>query len=126
MSHITKLQTQMTDLDCIKEALQENNFNFSEGGVAKAYGSRTIKGDLVVNNGRAYDIAFVKQNNGTYSVEADWYSGGPTRQQFIKQITQSYAVAKTLKAVKKNPKLRVIKQEKLANGTRRIRVGVMG
>jgi hypothetical protein len=126
MSHITKLATEMNDIDCIKEALSECGYEYTEDSVAQAYGSQKIKGDIVVHQaGGAYDIAFIKQADETYNVEADWWGSSIKREDFVEQITQNYAVAKTLKEVKKDPRLTVLKKEKLSNGTERIRVGIM-
>jgi len=126
MSHITKLQTKMTDVDCIKEALEEGGFTYTENGVAVAYGSQKIKGDIIAHqSGRAFDIAFVKQGDDTYSIEADWYGRGIKREDFIKQITQNYAAAKIVKEIQNDPRISMLDKEKLPNGTERIRIGVL-
>ena len=126
MSHITKISTAMSDIDCIKEALTEHGYSFTENSVATAYGSARINGDLVVKNKGAYDIAFVKQGDGSYDIQSDWYGHGAiTREKFIQQIKHTYAVVKAVNEVKKHPQLHVLKKEKLANGTSRIRVSVL-
>ena len=126
MSHITKIATKMNDIDCIKEALDVNNYTHVDGGVAKTFRG-TTNGDLIVKrDGNAYDIAFVKEENGNYTVKADWWRSDITEAEFVTQIKQSYAASKIAKEVKKNPSLRMIKKEELANGTQRIRISTMG
>ncbi len=99
MSHFTKCALKVTNLVALKRALAEMGLTFSEAEVGQHVYVRGYKGakenaDVVVNMGK-YDIGFVKQEDGTYQMVADWWgievTGHGTQEEFEEKVNQQYA-----------------------------------
>jgi len=105
MSHFTTVQTQIHDLVCLKEALADLGYVFTE---AEAHQSVRVRGyldqkeqaDLVIQASRTYDIGVRVTEQGVVFV-ADWWgvetTRGVTEQQFVQAVTQRYAYRKVRK-----------------------------
>jgi hypothetical protein len=73
MSHFTTVKTRMTDIECIKSALDYLNFNYEVGDCAvKNYEGKTEQVELAIRTGTNYDIGFC-MNENEYEIVADWW-----------------------------------------------------
>ena len=102
MSHFTTVQTQIHDLVCLREALKDLGYAFSEAEVGsklrvKGYLGQATDADLVIHASKTYDIGVCVGNAGVRFV-ADWWGVETTRgvdeQQFVQLVTQRYARSK--------------------------------
>ena len=57
MSHFTTIQTQLRDLDALRQALGELGVTLHEKAHARGYAGNTLKGDYVIRLKGPYDIA---------------------------------------------------------------------
>jgi len=100
LSHFTKIKTAITDVTCLKRALDTLQFSYSEGqGVVKGWMGNTETAGLVVHANDRYDIGF-RTNAETYEIVADWWgvehSSSIRQQTFADQVMQQYAYHKTV------------------------------
>src|SRR5919202_305429 len=74
MSHFTKVQTKISDLDCLKQALEDLQYTCREGEVrVRGWRGQWSEADLAVDLGGPYNIGFRKAAQGNYEVVADWW-----------------------------------------------------
>ncbi|MFQ6111965.1 MAG: DUF1257 domain-containing protein [Nitrospinota bacterium] len=105
MSHFTQIQTKITDLNCLKTALEDIGFSYREGDIkVKGWRGKTEKVELVVNTGSMYGIGFKRNEDGFYEVVADWWGvqsrTGIKQRTFINRLNQRYAYHKVLTEAK--------------------------
>ncbi len=105
MSHFTKVQTQITDLVCLKKALDALGWKYKheEAGVTvRGWKGATMQAEIAIDMGK-YDVAVVKAENGGYELVADWWgietTRGATEQEIAKEINSKYAYQKVVAAV---------------------------
>lgn len=106
MSHFTKINTKITDLECLKLALEDLGYTYREGGVrVKGWRGLTEDADLVVETGTPYNIGLRKTPQGAYEIVADWWGvetrTGIMQAKFLRELNQRYAYNKVLSEVKK-------------------------
>ena len=98
MSHFTKCALKMTNLAAIKKALADMKLQFSEAEQGQSVTVRGYRGDklqaaISIDMGR-YDIGVVEEQDGTYSVTADWWgvetTKGVSEEEFRNQLAQKY------------------------------------
>jgi len=98
MSHFTKCALKMTNLAAIKKALADLNHKFTEAQQGQTVNVRGYRGDklqaaMSIDMGR-YDIGVVAEQDGTYSVIADWWgvetTKGVSEEEFRNQLAQKY------------------------------------
>ena len=69
MSHFTKVQTKITDLDCLRQALDDLQYTCREGEVrVRGWRGQWSEADLVIDLGGPYNIGFRKAAQGNYEV----------------------------------------------------------
>lgn len=105
MSHFTRVQTQITDLVCLKKSLDELGYTYStEKKVVRGWQGVSKNADLVVNTRSEFDIG-IRKKGKTYEIFADWWGvetkTGLTEKEFIQKLTARYAYHKVIKEVKK-------------------------
>ncbi|MEQ8190778.1 MAG: DUF1257 domain-containing protein [Candidatus Eremiobacterota bacterium] len=99
MSHFTTVKTKITDRECVKKAIKELGYNYSDARAEiKGYQDKKVKADIAVKTGTSYDIGIV-WNGETCDIVADWWgveqSSSIKQKNFIQAITQKYACLKT-------------------------------
>ena len=73
MSHFATVQTRITDLACLKQALADLGHAVEEGAAdVRGYRGAREKADLVVRTGSAYDVG-VRKVGDAYELVADWW-----------------------------------------------------
>lgn len=110
MSHFTTVQTKIRDLVCLKLALKDLNFAFTEAQVGqkvhvKGYAQQTTEADLVIHISKSYDVGVKVGADGNVSFIADWWgvetTRGLTEKEFSSQLTGRYSYHKVLKEIRK-------------------------
>jgi hypothetical protein len=107
MSHFTTVETKIKDVVCLKAALKDLGYAFSEGaqGVeVKGYLGEKDIAELSIHASKTYDVG-VKATETGYQFVADWWgvetTRGVTQEEFVKKVTQRYAYHKVLSEVAK-------------------------
>lgn len=105
MSHFTKVATKINDLVSLKKALDQLGWKYktAEGGVeVRGWRGQTSKADIAIDMGK-YDIGVVQQEDGTYSLEADWWGVETTKglkeEEVVKEVNAKYAYQRVVAAV---------------------------
>lgn len=106
MSHFTKCEVNINDLEALKEALEDLGLNFSVAGErpikVRGYQGATLDAEIAINYGN-YDVGIVDNNDGTYGMVADWWGvehSGKTQQQIREEIMQRYGYRRVVKAAR--------------------------
>ena len=98
MSHFTKCELKMTNLEAIKRALEELELKHEiaeqgQNAVVRGYRGQTLDAAIKIDMGK-YDIGVVQADNGTYELVADWWgvetTRGVTEEEFVKTLNQRY------------------------------------
>lgn len=105
MSHFTTVKTKIRDLQCLKKALEDLGYEYTEaqeGVSVRGYLNQTEKADLCIKASKTYDVG-VRQTADGYELLADWWGVETTRglseQEFVNQISQRYAYHKVVKEI---------------------------
>lgn len=105
MSHFTKVATKINDLVALKKALDQLGWKYKydeQGVVVRGYQGATMKAEMSIDMGK-YDIAVIKQQDGTYELTADWWGIETTRgikeEEAVKQLNHAYAYQRVVAAV---------------------------
>ena len=105
MSHFTKVATKINDLVALRKALDQLGwkYKYSEQGVeVRGWRGQTTKAEIAIDMGK-YDVGVVKQADGTYALEADWWGVETTRglkeEEVVKEINAKYAYQRVVAAV---------------------------
>jgi len=85
MSHFTTIQTQIQDVVVLRDACRELGVELIENTDARGYGTKKHKGDYVIRLKGPYDIALNKQQDGSFGLTCDWWSG-----HVAKEVGDSY------------------------------------
>jgi hypothetical protein len=98
MSHFTKCELKMVNLEAIKRALQDLDTKHvaAEAGASvtvRGYRGDTLQAAICVDMGQ-YDIGVVDAGNGTYDIVADWWgvetTNGTSEAEFKQRLYQRY------------------------------------
>ena len=105
MSHFTKVATKINDLVALRKALDQLGwkYKYAEQGVeVRGWRGQTTKAEIAIDMGK-YDVGVVKQADGTYALEADWWGVETTRglkeEEVVKEINAKYAYQRVVAAV---------------------------
>ena len=105
MSHFTKVATKVNDLVALRKALDQLGwkYKYSEQGVeVRGWRGQTTKAEIAIDMGK-YDVGVVKQEDGTYSLEADWWGVETTKglkeEEVVKEVNAKYAYQRVVAAV---------------------------
>lgn len=120
MSHFTSIKTAIKDIEALKAAAAALGLNVVEKAKARGYDHQSIKGDYVIKLKGPYDIALIKQENGTYEIVTDWWNGHVEKEvgKNAGQLLQNYGIVCAMNVAKE--KGMHVEHEKLENGTIRI------
>ncbi|HWE29673.1 MAG TPA: DUF1257 domain-containing protein [Polyangia bacterium] len=105
MSHFTKVATKINDLVALKKALDQLGWKYKhavEGVEVRGWRGQTTKAEVAIDMGK-YDVGVVKQADGTYALEADWWGVETTRglkeEEVVKELNAKYAYQRVVAAV---------------------------
>jgi hypothetical protein len=98
MSHFTKCDLKLTNLEAIKRALADLELKYAEAeqgqaATVRGYRGQTLEAELSVDMGR-YDVGVVRASDGTFDLVSDWWgietTKGVTEEEFKEQLYQKY------------------------------------
>jgi hypothetical protein len=105
VSHFTKVATKINDLVALKKALDQLGWKYkasAEGVEVRGWRGQTTKAEIAIDMGK-YDVGVVKQADGTYALEADWWGVETTRglkeEEVVKELNAKYAYQRVVAAV---------------------------
>jgi hypothetical protein len=106
MSHFTKCDLKLTNLEAVKKAVEDMQLPFlaAEAGQAaqvRGYRGQTLEAAMSIDMGK-YDIGVVQAEDGGFEFVADWWgvetTKGVTEEEFKTQLRQRYAYHNVLAA----------------------------
>lgn len=105
MSHFTKVATKINDLVALKKALDQLGWKYrhaAQGVEVRGWRGQTTEAEIAIDMGK-YDVGVVKQPDGTYALEADWWGVETTRglkeDEVVKELNAKYAYQRVVAAV---------------------------
>lgn len=105
MSHFTKVATKINDLVALKKALDQLGWKYradAAGVEVRGWRGQTTRAEIAIDMGK-YDVGVVKQDDGTYALEADWWGVETTRglkeEEVVKELNAKYAYQRVVAAV---------------------------
>jgi hypothetical protein len=103
MSHFTTIQTQIKDIEALRDTCAELSVELLQNAPARGYGSQQQHGDFVIRLKGPYDVALHRQTNGTYGLTTDWWDGHVEKEVGgnYGRLLQLYAVHKTAREARK-------------------------
>jgi hypothetical protein len=75
MSHFTTVDTEVRDVQALREACRELGLELVENTQARGYGSNTHKGEYVIRLKGPYDVAVNRRQDGAFGLTCDWWDG---------------------------------------------------
>ena len=101
MSHFTTIQTQIRDLEALRDVSVEMGFQLLANTSCRGYAGTTRLAPHVIQLKGPYDIAVEpsKENDGSYGLTTDWWDGHVAKEVGIGygRLLQSYGVHKTMR-----------------------------
>ena len=101
MSHFTTIQTQVRDLEALRDACNELGLELKTKTPCRGYASQTRECDHTIVLKGPYDIAVdpSEAKDGTYGLTTDWWDGHVAREVGADygRLLQAYGVHKTLR-----------------------------
>jgi hypothetical protein len=92
-------------LVALKKALDQLGWKYkhnTQGVEVRGWRGAKTSAEIAIDMGK-YDIGVVKQEDGTYALEADWWgvetTKGLTEQEVVKEVNQKYAYQRVVAAV---------------------------
>ena len=103
MSHFTTIQTQIKDIDALRDACKELSLELLQNAEARGYGSNLQRGEFVIRLRGPYDVALNRQSDGTYGLSTDWWDGHMEKEVGTNygRLLQLYAAHKTTREAQK-------------------------
>ena len=101
MSHFTTIQTQIRDLDALRDACVELGLAMLPNAKCRGYAGVTRLAPHVIQLKGPYDIAVEpsQENDGSYGLTTDWWDGHVAREvgSGYGRLLQAYGVHKTIR-----------------------------
>jgi hypothetical protein len=103
MSHFTSIQTQIKDMEALREACAELGLELLPNAEARGYGSTRHPGEFIIRLKGPYDVALNRQTDRTYGLTTDWWDGHVETEvgSNYGRLLQLYAVHKTAREARK-------------------------
>ncbi|MDW8281274.1 MAG: DUF1257 domain-containing protein [Myxococcales bacterium] len=133
MSHFTTVATKITNLTCLLRALDrlQLKYQVAEPGqsvLVRGWKGQTTKAEVSIDMGK-YDIGVVRNEDGTYTLVADWWgievTRGKTEQEVVDELNREYAYQTVLWACESQG-YQIDEQTVAEDGTVRLSVSKWG
>ena len=123
MSHFTSIETQVRDIDALRDACAELGVRLLDNTEARGFGKARLEADHVVRLKGPYDIAVNRAGrNGAYILTTDWWDGHVEKEVGPKfgRLLQLYAAHKVMREARKHGRRVTRRRER--DGTIRLTV----
>ena len=123
MSHFTTIETQIRDLEALRDACAELGVRLLDKTEARGFGSNRLVADHVIRLKGPYDIAVTRvKTNGNYHLATDWWDGHVQKEVGPKfgTLLQLYAANKVIREARKHG--RRVRRRKERDGTIRLTI----
>ena len=101
MSHFTTIQTQIRDLEALRDASVELGLQLLADTKCRGYAGITRLAPHIIKLKGPYDIAVEpsKENDGSYGLTTDWWDGHVAKEvgSGYGRLLQSYGIHKTMR-----------------------------
>ena len=104
MSHFTTINTQIRDINALRDACKELGLEVLPDAEARGYGGALQRGEFIIRLKGPYDVALNRQPDGSYGLSTDWWDGHVEKEvgKDYGKLLQLYGVHKaTIEARKK-------------------------
>ena len=109
MSHFTTIQTQIRDIDALRDACSELGLELLQNAEARGFSQNRRQGEYVIRLKGPYDVAVNREEGGeskgrsTYGLTTDWWDGHVEREVGPKygRLLQLYGVHKTTREARR-------------------------
>lgn len=98
MSHFTKIETQIKDIEALRAACAELGLPLLQNTTARGYLQNEMPGEYVIRLNGPYDIAVNREAQG-YALTCDWWAGHVEKEVGSKfgRLLQLYGVHKAMR-----------------------------
>jgi len=102
MSHFTTIQTQIKDIDALRDACAEMRFGLLQNIEARGIGTQQ-HGDYVIRLAGPCDIALQRGTSGTFGLSTDWWGGHVEKEvgRNYGRLLQTYGVHKATREARR-------------------------
>ena len=106
MSHFTKCDLKLNNLDAVKKALDDLGWAYTEaeaevGATVRGWRGQTLEAAMSINMGK-YDVGVVQNEDGSYHLTADWWgvetTKGLSEAEFKNKLNHRYSYHRVVKA----------------------------
>lgn len=95
MSHFSRVNTKMTNSECLGRALAALNYDVQANAVVRGFAGRRVEAEWVVRPGGGFDIGFQRKADQPFALVADWWGvereAGIRETEFLPPVLQRYA-----------------------------------
>ena len=123
MSHFVTVEAHIRDMKALGSACAELGLELVPDTEARGYGGQTRRGDYVIRLRGPYDIALNRQQDGTYGLTTDWWSGHVEKEVGTNygRLLQLYAVHKA--QIEARKKGLTVRRQALKDGGIKLTIG---
>ena len=123
MSHFATIQTQIRDIDALREACTELGLQVVENAEARGYGKNRHRGDFVIVLKGPYDVALNRQPDTSFGLTTDWYDGHVEKEvgKDYGKLLQLYGVYKATREARQRGY--IVQRSALNDGSIRLSMG---
>ena len=123
MSHFTEIQTEIRDIDALRDACAELGLDLLQDAVARGYGSNRLQREYVIRLNGPYDIALNRNGDGHFTLTTDWWAGHVEKEvgKDFGRLLQIYGVHKTTREARKRGYR--VHRKQLRNGSISLSIG---
>ena len=114
MSHFTKVITKIFDKEILISTLKQLKYSVFEGKLKiTGYEGQKRNIDILVKLKGSYDIGFARNNDGSFSIIADWWGVTKVKkEEFTRMVNQNYSLNMIRREMKKKG-YKIVKQTNL-------------
>jgi len=114
MSHFTKVVTKIFDKEILISTLKQLKYSVFEGKLKlTGYEGQKRNIDILVKLKGSYDIGFARNNDGSFSIIADWWGVTKVKkEEFTRMVNQNYSLNMIRREMKKKG-YKIVKQTNL-------------
>ena len=123
MSHFTEIQTEIRDIEALRDACAEMGLELLQDAVARGYGSNRLQREYVIRLHGPYDIALNRNGDGHFTLTTDWWAGHVEKEvgRDFGRLRQFYGVHKATREARKRGYS--VRRKQLRNGSITLSIG---